>query len=278
MSTQVITREISAKSALSKTGIPGYEYCLNPYIGCVHGCIYCYASFICRFTAHREKWGKFLDVKANLPEVLAKQLTGRRKKIEGKVLLGTVTDAYQPAEARYKITRSVLKLLAEYQLLEVHILTKSALVQRDFSLLRQMRACEVGLTITTMDRNVSKVFEPGASSPQLRLAAARQLLKSGIPVWVFIAPLLPGLADTEEALSSLLHILKETGIKEILLDYLNPYTSVVYSVKNAYRRYFPDALPDLEEYLRHPETYRSKITFRLHEVNSLVGCQINFAR
>ncbi len=97
------------------------------------------------------------------------------------------------------------------------------------------------------------MFEPGASSPQLRLAAARQLLKSGIPVWVFIAPLLPGLADTEEALSSLLHILKETGIKEILLDYLNPYTSVVYSVKNAYRRYFPDALPDLEEYLRHPE-------------------------
>ncbi|HWQ89097.1 MAG TPA: radical SAM protein [Desulfitobacteriaceae bacterium] len=276
MTLQFVPREIKCKSALNKTGIPGYEYCLNPYVGCAHGCIYCYASFMSRFTGHQEKWGEFLDVKVNFPDILAKQLSSRRKRAEGRVLLGTVTDAYQPVEARYKITRSSLKVLADYQLLEVHILTKSALVQRDISILRQLRACEVGFTVTTTDRKIARLFEPYASPPQLRLAAARQLIKAGIPVWVFIAPLLPGLSDTEEALIRLLRALHETGIKEILLDYLNPYPAVVHRLKNAYRHYFPQALLELEEYLLQPGIYQEKIAVRLHQVSGLVGCQYNF--
>jgi DNA repair photolyase len=127
MAARVSLQEAFCKSALNKTGIPGYQYCLNPYGGCVHGCLYCYASFMCRFRNHQENWGEYLDVKVNFPEVLAKQLNGRRHRPEGKLILGTVTDAYQPVEARYKITQSVLKILADYQRLEVHILTKSAL-------------------------------------------------------------------------------------------------------------------------------------------------------
>ncbi|MDD4169339.1 MAG: radical SAM protein [Desulfotomaculaceae bacterium] len=272
MSAKIVPREILCKSALNKTGIPGYEYCLNPYVGCAHACLYCYASFMCRFTGHQKKWGEFLDVKVNFPSVLAKRLSGRARP-EGKVMLSTVTDAYQPAEALYKITRSSLEVLAEYQLLEVHILTKSALVQRDLPVLRRLRACEVGVTITTMDRNIARVLEPGASPPHLRLAAARQLMQAGIPVWVFIAPLLPGLSDTEEGLISLLQTLHQTGIREILIDCLNPYPAVVHRLKNAYRRYFPGALPELEEYLRHPAIYQHKIESRLNLVNELVGCQ-----
>ncbi|MDD3655019.1 MAG: radical SAM protein [Desulfotomaculaceae bacterium] len=275
MSVKIVPREILCKSALNKTGIPGYEYCINPYVGCAHACLYCYASFMCRFTGHQEKWGEFLDVKVNLPAVLAKRLGGRTRP-EGKVLLGTVTDAYQPAEALYKITRSSLEVLAEYQLLEVHILTKSALVQRDLPVLRRLRACEVGFTITTMDRNIARVLEPGASPPHLRLAAARQLMQAGIPVWVFIAPLLPGLSDTEEGLNSLLQTLHKTGVREILIDYLNPYPAVVHRLKSAYRRYFPNALPELEEYLHHPAIYRDKIEGRLNQVRDLVGCQTCF--
>lgn len=275
MSAKIVPREILCKSALNKTGIPGYEYCINPYVGCTHSCIYCYASFMCRFTGHQEKWGEFLDIKVNFPDVLAKKLNGRVRP-EGKVLLGSVTDAYQPVEARYKITRASLEILAGYQLLDVHILTKSALVQRDLPILRQLRACEVGFTITTMERNIARVIEPGASPPHLRLAAARQLIKAGIPVWVFIAPLLPGLSDTEEALTSLLLTLHEAGIKEILLDYLNPYSVVVHRLKGVYRQYFPKALPKLEEYLHYPVIYKDKIEGRLNQICRFVGCQANF--
>jgi len=81
------------RTALNKTGIPGYRYCMNPYVGCAHGCLYCYASFMCRFTGHREKWGEFVDVKVNFPDVLARQLERSRSHPEGKVLIGTVTDA-----------------------------------------------------------------------------------------------------------------------------------------------------------------------------------------
>jgi len=218
MQGNIAPREILCKTALSKTGIPGYEYCMNPYVGCTHGCVYCYASFMCRFTGHREKWGGFLDVKVNFPETLAKKLVSRRTKPEGRVLLSSVTDAYQPVEACYEVTRSALRALADYQMLKVHILTKSALVQRDLPILKQLQDCEVGFTITTMDHKVARVLEPGASLPNLRISAARKLIEAGIPVWFFIAPLLPGLSDSEESLTSLLRTLRETGIEEILLD------------------------------------------------------------
>ncbi|MFA5384973.1 MAG: spore photoproduct lyase family protein [Eubacteriales bacterium] len=276
MQGNIVLREIFCKTALSKTGIPGYEYCMNPYVGCAHSCIYCYASFMCRFTGHREKWGEFLDVKTNFPEVLARQLGSRRKRPEGRVLLGSVTDAYQPVEARYEITRSVLKALADYQQLQVHILTKSALVQRDLPILRQLQDCEVGFTITALDQKVARVIEPGASLPKLRIAAARKLIEADIPVWVFIAPLLPGLSDSEESLTSLLRTLRESGIKEILLDCLNPYPAVVHRLKTAYHQHFPGALPELEEYLSHPVIYRAKSQALLRQIGDFTGCRPYF--
>jgi pyruvate-formate lyase-activating enzyme len=103
-------REIFAKNVLTKTGIEGYDYCINPYVGCAHGCRYCYATFMKRFTGHAgEKWGSFLDVRVNMPEVLRKEL---RKKHTGTVLFGSVTDAYNPMEKRYEITRKCLEAIA----------------------------------------------------------------------------------------------------------------------------------------------------------------------
>lgn len=266
MVTRILPREIVCRSALNKTGIPGYDYCLNPYGGCTHGCVYCYASFMGRFTEHDENWGEFLDVKVNFPDVLARQLSRRRIPPEGKVLLGTVTDAYQPAEAHYGITRSSLEVLAGYPLMELHLLTKSDLVQGDIPILGRLRACEVGFTITTLDPKVSRMLEPGASPPNLRLAAARELMKAGIAVWVFIAPLLPGLTDTEESLGTLLQALRESGIRNVRLDKLNPYPAVIDRLKRIYRRSFPGALPRLEEYLRQPGIYRETIARRLRKL------------
>jgi DNA repair photolyase len=263
MPAQPVLREIQCKSALNRTGIPGYDYCLNPYVGCTHGCVYCYASFMSRFTDHTEKWGEFLDIKVNFAAVLARQLASGRKKPAGKVLVGTVTDAYQPAEADYGLTRSSLESLADYQLLDVHLLTKSALVRRDIAILRRLRSCEVGFTITTMDRKAAEILEPGASPPDLRLAAARDLLSAGIPVWVFIAPLLPGLTDSEQSLASLYGSLREAGIREAQVDHLNPYPAVVHRLESVYRRHFPWALPVLRESFQRPKEYRERIDARI---------------
>lgn len=258
-----VLKEIQCKTALNRTGIPGFDYCLNPYVGCAHACVYCYASFMSRFRDHAEEWGRFLDVKVNFAAALNRQLHACRKKPEGKVLLGTVTDAYQPAEADYRLTRSSLEILADYQLLDVHILTKSALVRRDVSILRRFRSCSVGFTITTMDRKISGIIEPGASPPDLRLAAARELQSLGIPVWVFIAPLLPGLTDSEASLGALYRALREAGISEVQADPLNPYPAIVSRLRALYRRHFPWALTALVESLQNPGQYRQKLDERV---------------
>lgn len=237
----------------------------DPYVGCAHNCAYCYAAFMCRFSPHSEPWGEFVDVKVNFPEALKKQLSGRSKPA-GKVLIGAVTDAYQPAEARYRITRASLEVLAEYGLLQPHILTKSALVLRDLLILEKIKGSKVGFTITTMDRKAARILEPGASPPQVRLTAARQLIKAGIPVWVFIAPLLPGISDTEEGLQRLFKAIREAGVEEIMVDSLNPYPSAVGRMRAAYRKHFPEALPALEEYLKNPGACSERIQERIDRV------------
>ena len=253
-----LAREILCKTALTKTGIPGFQYCLNPYVGCTHSCVYCYASFMGRFTGHREPWGTYADAKVNIAAVLKKQLNARRVP-EGKVIISSVTDAYQPAEAHYGLTRSCLEELAGCPSLEVEILTKSALVIRDLSILKEMPRCSVGFTVTTMDEKAARVFEPGASPPGLRLAAARQLVEAGIAVWVFIAPVLPGVGDSEEALAALFKELKRAGVQEVMADTLNPYPAVLHRLKKVYRAHYPAALAALELCAANPGLYRESM-------------------
>ncbi|MEQ8200930.1 MAG: radical SAM protein [Syntrophomonadaceae bacterium] len=276
MNGHIIPGEITCQSILNKTGIPGYDYCLNPYVGCTHACAYCYASFMCRFSGHKEKWGEFLDVKVNAAQVLSKQLS-RRSHPTGKVIVGTVTDAYQPVEASYNITRSCLQLLAEYQLLEVDILTKSALVERDVTVLQRLPACKVGFTVTTIDSRIARVMEPRASAPIRRMEAAQKLVQAGIPVWIFIAPLLPGLTDRHEILKDMLLRFRQAGVEEVLVDCLNPYPAVVHRLKAVYRQYFPHALPALEDYMRRPSGYETMVQGLLQQLNTSTGCKAELA-
>lgn len=183
----LVIKEKAVKSVLSKTGIPGASYCLNPYTGCAHGCLYCYAEFMKKYTGHTEPWGSFVDIKANAPEVLQRQL---RKAKKGRVMVSSVTDPYQPVEARTRLTRKCLEALLERQF-PVGILTKSPLVTRDIDLFRQFRDIEVGITITTDMERVRKVFEPHAPPIGARVRALRKLHESGIDTYVFIGPLLP---------------------------------------------------------------------------------------
>jgi DNA repair photolyase len=182
-----IIREIQARSILSKSGIPGMKYCINPYTGCTHACTYCYATFMKRFTGHTEPWGTFTDVKINAPEVLRKQLKRAEK---GNVMLSSVTDPYQPAEVQYKITRKCLEVLELFKF-PVGILTKSPLIVRDIDIISKLQDAEAGLTITTDDDRVRKIFEPHAPPVSARLEALKTLYKAGIATYVFIGPLLP---------------------------------------------------------------------------------------
>jgi len=231
----MIIRTINCKTLLIKSRLPEVDYCINPYIGCLHGCVYCYARFMRRFTKHTEKWGDFLDVKINAPEVLEKELSKNPKR--GTVLLGSVTDAYQPAERKYRVTRSVLQILLKHNL-PVSILTKSDLVVRDIDVLKQLNDCEVGLTITTLDRKVAADFEPCAFSPQKRIDALVSLNLAGIKTYAFIGPVLPGLTNLEAIFSAL-----NGKVDFVMVEALNTKCGNWEDIKKLIKEKYPELLP-----------------------------------
>jgi DNA repair photolyase len=179
--------EIRVKSILTKTNIPGIDYCLNPYVGCGHGCKYCYATFMRKYSGHDDPWGTFVDAKINAPDLLKKALRRDRR---GEVIVSSVTDPYQPLEKTYRLTRSCLELLSRSRL-RISILTKSSLVTRDVDLFKKAAAVEVGLTVTTDDERVRLIFEPGSSPIKARIEALRTLHDNHIATYAFVGPLLP---------------------------------------------------------------------------------------
>jgi len=143
--------ERTCKTIMGKSGIGSVDYAVNPYLGCGHGCVYCYARFMGRWGGHaQEEWGSYVDVKVNALERLEVEAA---KKAKGVVLLSSVTDPYQPVERKYELTRGSLKILLEHQF-PVSVLTKSDLVLRDLDVLRQFDRCDVGFTITAYDDRV----------------------------------------------------------------------------------------------------------------------------
>lgn len=204
-------REVECRSALSPSSLPGLDYALNPYRGCAIGCVYCYSPSVLRET---RPWGRFVDVKRNAPRVLAKEL--KRAKV-GVVGIGTVTDGYQPIETRYHLTRYCLEQLARFRF-PVSIQTKSSLVLRDLDLLLRLEDVEVGLTVTTMDNDMRRRFEPFSSPTERRIETLRVLNASGIRTWAFIGPILPGATDT--TMLPLLRAIRDAGTTHVLYDRL----------------------------------------------------------
>ena len=188
-------REITVKSVLQASKLPESSHCLNPYVGCHHACVYCYARFMRRFTGHQEPWGRFVDIKKNTPEVLARQLA--RGIPAGSTLIGSVCDAYQPLERRYGITReAVRQLVASHATFSV--LTKSDLVVRDIDLLQQGGPrCSVGISLSMLNDAHRRHFEPGAATVSQRLNTLKELHCAGIRTYLFIGPIMPDVTDVE---------------------------------------------------------------------------------
>jgi DNA repair photolyase len=183
----VVRRSVGSRTVLTRTGITDYAYCVNPYVGCEHGCRYCYATFMKRFTGHREPWGAFVDAKANAPEVLRRQL---RRAARGSVLVGSVTDPYQPLERRLRLTRGCLEALRDASF-PVEVLTRSPLVLRDLDVLRAFDDVAVGLSIGTDREDVRRLLEPRAPPVAARIEALHALHREGVRTFAFVGPILP---------------------------------------------------------------------------------------
>ena len=212
----------TCKSALSKSRLES-DYALNPYTGCSHGCKYCYAPFVLK---EDREWGTFIDIKRNIPKVLADELN----KITGTVRIGSVTDPYQEIEEQYKLTRMCLKQLEKKDIHTI-IQTKSDLVTRDIDILKNMDV-DVGFTITSLNDDFRKKFEPNAPSISRRLSALKKLMDNEIDVWVFVGPLLPYYNERYEELTRLSKTLESLGVEEIYLDKLNMRKGILKKLKN----------------------------------------------
>jgi DNA repair photolyase len=251
--------------------LPGLEYSLNPYTGCGHGCIYCYAPATIRYGG-AEPWGTFVTAKTNIPAVLEREL---RKTPRGVVGISTVTDPYQPVEARLKLTRSCLEVLQAKQF-PACIQTKSALVIRDIDVIRDFGEKEVGLTITTLDNEASAVLEPGASLPGERLDALKRLTDAGITTWAFVGPIVPGFVD-DERLADIMARIKDAGASKVLVDRLRLKPGLWQRMEPALA-----ARPDVLDACRHALFKDQRINDKLLEqavtICKEIGleCQLSF--
>ena len=179
----ILEKEIQVNDYLTKSNLPASDYVINPYVGCPHGCKYCYASFMKRFSGHKEDWGTFIDIKKCNKEI-------NIKKIENKtVFLSSVTDCYNKFEEKYKLTRKILKQLVNANCY-LNISTKSKLILRDLELLKQMKNLTVSMSINTLDENFKNDMD-NASSIQDRLNTLKELHNNGIHTVLFMSPIFP---------------------------------------------------------------------------------------
>lgn len=213
---------LPCRSVLNKGahGAMPFGYTLNPYRGCEFGCAYCFA----RYTHEYMGWEEWLDfertiyVKEEAAAVLAQEL--KPEKLYGQsIVIGTVTDPYQPAERRYRVTRQVLEVLAQHRGLTVSLTTKSALVLRDLDVLQELHRRHhftLHVTLITADRALCRRIEPRTPTPERRLQAVRALAQAGLRVGVFAVPLLPLITDHEEDVESLLRACAEAGAQFVV--------------------------------------------------------------
>ena len=242
----ILIRDIETKNIMTKSTLPVGGYSVNPYVGCTHGCKYCYASFMKRFTGHTEPWGTFLDVK-HWPVIKNPQ------KYKGqRVVIGSVTDGYLPQEAQFRNTRKLLEQLKNSGA-ELLICTKSDLVLRDLDLLKEMGKVTVSWSINTLEEAFQSDMD-NAVSVERRLDAMKQVYDAGIRTVCFISPVFPGITDFE----AIFHRVKEQcdlvwlenlnlrgAFKQEILDYIKskyPQLATLYHViyTEGDRSYFRD--------------------------------------
>ena len=190
----IAEKEIDTKDLITKSNLPASEYVINPYVGCPHACKYCYARFMKRFTGHTEEWGDFIDIKRCAKPINVKKLYHK------SVFLSSVTDCYNPFEAKYQITRDVLKQLTQADC-QITISTKSDLILRDIDILKELKNLIVAVSVNTLDNGFQSDMDHAGSITR-RIAALKELRKQGIYTVLFLSPIFPDITDFKEILEA----------------------------------------------------------------------------
>ena len=252
----VLIGEVETKNIMTKSSLPVGGYSVNPYVGCTHACKYCYASFMKRFTGHTEEWGTFLDVK-RWPEIKnPKKYSGQR------VVIGSVTDGYNPQEERFGNTRKLLEQLIGSGA-DILICTKSDLVVRDIDLLKKLGQVTVSWSINTLDENFKNEMD-AAVSIERRIAAMKKIYDAGIRTVCFVSPVFPGITDLEAIFERvhnqcdlfwLENLNLRGGFKKTIMDYIaekQTYDCPFVDNEMPYGR-VPQGHPVIVDYFYHEE-------------------------
>ena len=271
-------REEPCRSALNRVkGMP-FAWSLNPYMGCVHRCTFCYVRAF-ELRADRpadDRYGRSIRVKTNVAYVLRRELA--RDSWQGEeIAIGAATDPYQPAEGRFRLTRACIAVLADAHA-PFSIITRGPLIVRDAELLADASsraAVSVTFSVPTLDERVWRTTEPGTSPPRQRLRAARVLVDAGVRVGIGLAPILPGISDRPEQLAAVVRGAREAGVAGVWANllYLRPGTREHFL--EALARYWPEELGRYEAlyagraYL--PESETKPVRARVRELARAEG-------
>lgn len=246
-------KEIRTNDYLTKSNLPASDYVVNPYVGCLHGCKYCYACFMKRFTGHNENWGEFLDVKLCDKPIDIKKLKGKT------IFISSVTDCYNPVEKEYKLTRKILQQIKDADA-EIDITTKSALVLRDIDIIKQMKNVKIAISINTLNEEFKNDMDQ-ASSIAERLNALETLHKNGIYTVLFMSPIFPGLTEWK-------------AIIEKTRDYVDEYWFENLNLRGSYKPvildYIKNKYPDIYKfyddiYVKNDRTYWAELAKQIND-------------
>ena len=254
-----IINQISVRSVITKSNLPVGEYSVNPYVGCTHGCKYCYASFMKRFTGHTEPWGTFIDIKV-WPEIK------NPGKYAGKELfIGSVTDPYLPQEVIYGRTRALLEQLKGSGA-KISIATKSDLILRDLDLIKTFPEARVSWSVNTLDEDFQKDMDQAASIGR-RLAAMEAFHRSGVRTTCFISPIFPGITDVKAIIQR-----TKGQCNLIWLENLNLRGSYKAVIMNYIREKYSQLLPLYREiYNSGNRNYWEMLNARLKAYTAEIG-------
>ena len=243
MVNKMIIKEIQTNDYLTKSNLPASDYVINPYVGCTHGCRYCYASFMKRFTSHKEKWGEFIDIKLCDKKIDLKKISGKN------VFLSSVTDCYNKFEEKYKITRNILEQLVDSDCY-LSISTKSKLILRDIDLFKKMKHLVVCMSINTLDEKFRNDMD-NASTIKERMEALKELHNNGIYTVLFLSPIFPHITDWKEIIECTKDYIDEYWFENLNLrgDYKK---DILDYIKNNYINIYSDYI---DIYEKHNNSY-----------------------
>lgn len=226
----MVVNEITVNDYLTKSNLPDSDYVINPYVGCTHGCKYCYASFMKRFTGHKENWGDFIDIKRCNKSIDLKKISGKN------VFLSSVTDCYNQYEKDFCITRNILEQLIDSDC-NLSISTKSKLILRDIDLLKQMKNLIVCMSINTLNEKFRSDMD-NASTIKERMDTLKELHNNGIYTVLFMSPIFPYITKWKEIIDQTKDYVDEYwfenlnlrgNYKKEILDYIRTNYSDLYS-------------------------------------------------